>query len=99
VPDRGAPWGLENFLECFDRWAELESSSDDVRLITIEWIFSRTENPYLGVRREAGFANLWFGAVPGTLEPSGTVVACAYWIMEATHHVRCDSFATLSMPL
>jgi len=99
VPDRAAPWTLENFLECFDRWADLESPTYDVRLIATEWIFSRAENPYLGVQRETGFANLWFGPLPGTLEPDGSVVACAYWIYEAEHRVRCDSFATLSTPL
>jgi hypothetical protein len=99
VPERGPQWALENFLECFDRWAANEEPSDDARVLVMHWILSRAENPYLAVRRETGFANLWFGAIPGTLEADGTVVACAYWIIEEFHKVRCDSFATLSTPL
>lgn len=37
-----------------------------------------------GVRREAGFDNLWFGAVPDSEDGKGRVVACSYWIVEAT---------------
>ncbi|MEN3360299.1 MAG: hypothetical protein V7637_4281, partial [Mycobacteriales bacterium] len=29
----------------------------------------------------------------------GKIVACAYWIEESTRVVRCDSFATLRLPL
>lgn len=60
---------------------------------------TRFDDPYHGVRREKGFANLWFGPIPGSADGSGTVVACSYWIEEETHTVRCDSFATLNEPL
>ncbi len=60
---------------------------------------TRYENPYQGFHRERGFRNLWFGAVPGSNDASGTVVACAYWIEESIHTVRCYSFATLRLPL
>jgi hypothetical protein len=99
VPEGPGSWQLENFLECLDRWAEHETAGQDVRLVVTAWILSRFEDPYQGVRREPGFENLWFGPVPATLDGAGQVVACAYWIYEATRTVRCDSFATLSHPL
>lgn len=60
---------------------------------------TRFSDPYQGVRRESGFANLWFGPVPNSDDGRGVVVACAYWIEESSHTVRCDSFASLSQPL
>jgi hypothetical protein len=91
-------WKLEGFLDRLDVWAERESASDDLKLLVTAWVMSRHDNPYQGMRRERGFPNLWFGPVPQT-EVGGTVVVCAYWIEESTGTVRCDSFATLNLPL
>jgi hypothetical protein len=99
VPEPQTPWSLDGFLDCFDRWADQEKPSEGVRFIVMEWILGRAENPYVGVRREPGFDNLWFGPIPRTQQPDGTVTACAYWIYETTRTVRCDSFATLETPL
>jgi hypothetical protein len=99
VGDAQGPWRLENFVEALDRWETLEHPRDDVRIVVTRWIFSRFDDPYQGVRREPGFGNLWFGPVPGTLTTLGRVVVCAYWILETDHSVRCDSFATLNLPL
>ena len=41
----------------------------------------------------------WFGAVPDTDDGLGHVVVCSYWIEETRRAVRCDSFATLNLPL
>jgi len=92
-------WKLEGFLERLDAWAQLKSPSDDLRVIVTAWILSRYDDPYQGVRRERSFPNLWFGAVPESRHGSEWVVACAYWIEESSRTVRCDSFATLSLPL
>jgi hypothetical protein len=64
VPDAARSWILEGFLDCLDRWAALESPSDDLRMVVTAWILSRYDDPYMGVRREPGFDNLWFGPVP-----------------------------------
>ena len=56
-------------------------------------------DPYQGVRREAGFDNLWFGAVPRSGHGDGLAVMCAYWIFESTRVVRYDSFASLGQPI
>jgi hypothetical protein len=45
------------------------------------------------------FENLWHGAIPGSDDGAGRVVACSYWIVESQHLVRCNSFATLGLPL
>jgi hypothetical protein len=62
------------------------------------WIMSRSEDPYKGVRREADQPNLWFGPVPDSAR-DGVVVACSFWIFELTRTVKCNSFATLSLPI
>jgi hypothetical protein len=91
------PYRLSNFLEAFDDWTLTESPPQDVRLAVLDWIFTREETPYKGVKREAGHGNLWWGAVPET-QHQGHQVVCVYWIEEGEHTVRCDSFATLSPP-
>ena len=99
VVDEALPWALEGFIERLDEWIERENPSVDLRLLTTAWVMTRTEDPYAGVRREPDFDNLWFGPVPRTVTPEGTVVACSYWIFETAHVVRCDSVATLTLPL
>lgn len=56
------------------------------------------DDPYRNVRRGPDFQNLWFGAVPNTMNSDGQVVTCSYWILEGEHAVRCDSIVTLSPP-
>lgn len=90
---------MEGFGEQIDRWDALESPADDLRSLVTEWVLSRYDDPYQGVTREQGFANLWFGRVPRSQDGTGCVVVCSYWIEESTRTVRCDSFATLSLPL
>ena len=94
----GDPWALARFIEMLDAWIDREKPEADLRLMTTAWVLSRADDPYQGVRRAAGFDNLWWGPVPRTATPAGTVVTCAYWIFEADRVVRCDGFATLSLP-
>lgn len=99
MSDRDAQWDLERFLPALDIWIERERPDDELRTIVTAWIFTRREDPFEGVRRQEGFENLWFGAVPLTAHTSGEVVVCSYWIEWQRHVVRCDSFATLNLPL
>ena len=92
-------WRLERFAEHFESWIEREDPTTDLRLLVGFWIWTRSETPYQGVQRAEGFENLWFGAVPNTDDGLGHVVACSYWIEESRHAVRCDSLATLDLPL
>jgi hypothetical protein len=50
------------------------------------------------VRREPGFANLWFAVIPDSQNGSGEMVTCSYWVEVAEHIVRCDNFGTLRPP-
>ena len=59
---------------------------------------SRSEDPYQGVRREAGFGNLWRATVPKS-QYNETATYCAYWIKDADRIVQCESIATLSLPI
>lgn len=95
VPDR---WSLEGFEEHLDIWFNQEQPDDDLRLIVTAWVLSRFDDPYQGFRRQPEFDNLWFGPIPGT-QRGDQVVTCAYWIVERDHVVRCDSFATLGLPI
>jgi hypothetical protein len=98
--DRGRPpWTLLDFLERLDAWVELERPVDDLQLIVTDWIMTRYDDPYQGMRLVEGFPNLWFGPVPNSEDGRGHVVACTYWIEESRRAVRCDSFATLGLPL
>lgn len=65
----------------------------------VEWIFSRLDDPYQGVKREPGFPNLWWGVVPGTSHDGDKVVVCSYWVAESEHVVRCESLASISWPV
>jgi hypothetical protein len=98
VPGDSPSWTLLHFLDRLDAWEALESPDDDLRLIVTAWVLSRFDDPYRDVHREKGFANLWFGAVPGT-EDGGTVVTCSYWIEESSRTLQCDRIASLNLPL
>jgi hypothetical protein len=90
---------LVNFLPRFDEWVDLESPADEIRAAVLSWMFTRAENPYLGVKRTEGFVNLWYGAVPHTEHGAGDVVVCSYFINESERAVKCNGFATLSTPI
>jgi len=90
---------LEGFEEAFEIWVAQESPNDALRLLVLDWLFTRLEDPFVGVRRQPSFENLWFGPVPGTVHGPGQVVVCSYWIFESSRTIRCDSIATLSLPL
>lgn len=99
MSELGPRWRLIGFEERLEEWQRSESADDDLLLIILPWVMSRSEAPYSGMKREPEFDNLWFGPVPNTEDGQGHVVACSYWIEEESHCVRCDSFATLSLPL
>ena len=97
MPGELKEWKLERFPEAIDAWIERESPNDDMRLIVLEWIMNRHDDPYLGMRREEGFPNLWFGPIRGT-QAGGAVVTCSYWINERSRTVRCNDICTLNRP-
>lgn len=92
-------WTLENFEECLDASIESERPSDDLRILVTAWVLTRFDDPYADVRREPSFDNLWFGAVPGSVRAHGRVVVCSHWVHESQRTVRCDSVATLNLPI
>jgi hypothetical protein len=75
----------------------MDSPPDEVRLIVAAWVIGRFDDPYQGMNREPGFANLWYGRIPGTVF-KGNVVTCSYWIEATDWKVRCNAFATLRYP-
>lgn len=99
MPHPDSRWVLEGFERCLDEWIERDHPSEELSYVVTEWVLSRAENPYVGVRREPGFENLWFGAVARSGDERGRAVACAYWVEESTRTVKCDSIATLGQPI
>lgn len=96
----GEPWRLSRFQERLDEWIDLEDPDDRLRIVVVNWVLSRMEDPYDGLLRQQGFDNLWFGIIPGTGDLSArSAVVCSLWIEETAHSVRCDRIATLSWPI
>lgn len=91
-------WRLIGFEERLDEWAELEGSADWLLMLVLNWLLSRIDDPYDGLRRQPDFDNLWFGVVPGSFNDD-MVVVCSLWVFEGTHTLRCDRIATLSWPV
>ena len=92
-------WTLERFTGHLDDWIAREHPPDAVVIVVTAWLLSRFDDPYPGMQRERGFPNLWFGQIPESRHGDGQVVVCSYWIEESTRTVRCDSIATLNMPV
>lgn len=83
-------------MERLDAWDSQERPEEDLRVRVTTWIMSRIDDPYQGVRREAGFDNLWFGVIPDSANLAGEVVVCSYFVWEREHSVVCSSIASLS---
>lgn len=92
-------WDLVNFDERFQDWVDREDPIDPLRTTVLSSIFTRFDDPYVGVRREPGFDNLWFGRIPGTEHGESSVVVWSYFVEERTHSVVCSSIATLNEPV
>ena len=92
------PWQLVNFEDSLDHWILLESPDDDLRLVVTAWVLTRMDDPYQGVHREPGFANLWFGGIPDSVQ-AGRIVVCSYFIVDKQRLLNCNGFATLRLPL
>jgi hypothetical protein len=90
----GRKWTFRYAIEALDYWAEREKPSQDLRMVVTEWAFNQHTNPYRGMDRQPGFANLYVGEVRGTRSGSAAVT-CTYWIDETTSTVRFDNFTTL----
>lgn len=95
----GADWKLEGFDDHFDDWVLREDPGADLRVLVLDWIMTRHENPYRGVKRESGFDNLWWGQIPESEDGRGNVVICSYFVWVASSTMTCNGIATLSWPV
>ena len=57
------PWHLEGFGNRLDEWIDVEGPGDWLRMLVGNWVLSRIDDPYGGLRRESHFDNLWFGVM------------------------------------
>ena len=91
-------WQLDMYLDAVDEWIEVESPPGWLRFVVREWLLSRFDDPYVGMRRAGGFENLWFAMVPLSAH-NWLVVTCSCWIEERARTVRCDRIGSLGWPL
>lgn len=91
-------WQLENFGPRLDAWIDSQQPEDALINTVTRWVFSRYDDPYQGAEREPEFPNYWLVRVPGTLHDD-SIVCCFFWVYEIERRIRCDNFATLSLPL
>lgn len=91
-------WRLERFDDGLSSWIASHSPQQSIRLAVVSWVCTLYDDPYRARRQLDVGQNYWWARVPGTFHDEHQVV-CGYWIFEAERTVRCDSFATLSVPL
>jgi hypothetical protein len=93
------PWQILGTEDCLTRWQDLEKPSTDLCFLVAEWLLSKMDDPYQGMRRVPNFPTLWFGKVARSDHGADSVVVCSYEIDEDTHTVYVRSIATLSKPI
>lgn len=91
-------WHQDAFIDRLDEWIELEDPPEWLRVRVTNWVLSRIDDPFSGMKGQPGFDNLWFGVVLGSLD-AGQVVGCSLWVHAGSRVVRCDRIATLSWPV
>jgi hypothetical protein len=91
-------WQLAAFAERLDIGGAEQKASDELIRTVAAGIFTRYDDPYRDVRRDTGSPNYWWGPIPDT-EHERYVVCCFYSIIETERRVRCDTFATLALPV
>src|SRR5262249_26810015 len=74
-------WTLQGFDERLEAWISLDQPDEALRFAVLQWLFTRMEDPYGGVRRARELPDLWYGVVPDSLRDDHVVV-CSYWINE-----------------
>lgn len=58
MASNAGPWALANFADVMELWIERDGPIPRIVMNVGEWVMSRSDDPYEGVRREAGFPNL-----------------------------------------
>ena len=97
------PWTLQDFLPRFDAWVDQERPLDELRVYVLDWIFTRSRDPYADARRVAGFSDYWQAVIPRSEHfddhAERCAVVCLFWLDAAVRIVRCDRIADLSLPI
>jgi hypothetical protein len=99
VGDPRPVWKLAEFLPRLDAWITRERPADFQRIAATAWVLGRADDPFQGVQRAEGFDDLWYGAIPDTLDARGRVVVGSYFVDPAARTVTCESFSILGWPV
>lgn len=98
MPVGQQPWRLEKFEERYEAWAERDKADDELRLVVVNWLMNRHDDPFLGMARQDGFDDLWFGWIPGSGDGRGNMVACSFRADRTRGVIECNDITTLSYP-
>jgi len=97
------PWNLQDCLPRFDAWVNQEQPLDDLRVYVLDWIFTRSRDPYADARPVPGFADYWQAVIPRSEHFDDNAERCAvvrlFWLDASACSVRCDRVASLSLPI
>jgi hypothetical protein len=96
--DEPTLWRIERFYDRLASWSQSQEPDRHLVAIVEEWIETRADTPHEGAMRNLDFPNLWVARIRHTYQ-AGSAVFCSFWIFEEERLVRCDNFATLSLPL
>lgn len=91
-------WALDGFDDHFERWVSTGGPDADLRIIVLDWVMARHDDPFYGMRQEEGFDNLWYGRIPDSGDGRGNVVVCSYFVEFSTRTLRCNGFTMLAYP-
>jgi len=61
----------------FDAWVNQEQPLDDLRVYVLDWIFTRSRDPYADARRVPGFADYWQAVIPRSEHFDDNAERCA----------------------
>lgn len=94
---------LLDFLDRLDAWVAAEHPLEDLRLLVTYRIFTRSRDPFADARRIAGLADYWQAVIPHSDHfddhAARCGVLCLFWVDVRRRSVRCDRFASLSLPI
>lgn len=91
------PWVLVDFESRLRQWIERDNPTKPQWVGAARWMLDLPSDPFAGAHRD--MANLWFRAIPETLDSRSRIACCSYWIDATRRVVRCESFALLTWPV
>jgi len=87
------------FEPIFDKWADDQGPSDDLRVLVMNWLHVLQVDPYFGARPSLHWGMEWWQAEIPDSWTDKDVTVCIYRVLEEKHEIHVSALATLSLPL